>query len=325
MLIKTLEDANFNVDLVEGGTELVLACPLCYDERRRLYIEAATGLWICFKCHARGHLRGLLIEVCELTPNEAFPLERAIMGGEKKSVMHVPRPAPASTVELPEGFIPLDDSPAASVTMAAEYLRQRGVSPTLAPELGIGFCLTGRYAYRVIIPVYTEGKLRTFVARTWVPTERKKVLMPKGSQAERALFGYDTLPCKIGPAGPCVHPGGIILVEGIFDALRMWELGHFHTLATLGAHTTELQRVLVKRLKPSLVILLRDADDTGREAAIKEAREFAVNMLPVSIARLPEAGADPDSASPEHIRQALDAAKPVELDYGVEAMTEVYR
>lgn len=313
-----MSDKGFSVDIVEGGTELLISCPLCLDEGKpKLYVEVETGVWTCFKCHAKGHLRNLLIEVCELTFGEAVIAERAIAGYEEPHApMHVARPAPASTVELPSGFIPLGDSSSAYGKVACHYLEERGVTLAMAKEMKMGFCLTGLYAQRVIIPIYTQNKLRTFVARSWVETEQKKVLMPKGSQAERALFGYDWLPCK-------ERPGSIILVEGVFDALAMWQHGYFHTLATLGAHVTELQRSLLKRLEPQAVVLLRDADDAGREAAIKEARELATNMIPVSIATL--SSGDPGTAAITDIRRALDNARPVGLDFGIESQKEVHQ
>lgn len=312
-LISTIENAGFTVDLVEGGTELVMACPLCFSEVRKLYISTDHGAFICFVCNERGSLRRLLISVCELSFNDAAVLERSILGGKKRAAITVPRPAPPSTVELPSGF---QYDPGNG--LAAVYLASRGLLPAWVNALDIGYCLVGRYACRVIVPVYTQGALRTFVARTWRPEEKKKVLMPEGSQASRALFGYDGL------LTDRAYWKNLILVEGIFDALRMWEYGYRETLATLGAHTTELQRSLVKHLKPERVIILMDADDAGREAAIKEAREFVYDMLPVSIAQLPEC-TDPASASPADIRRALDTAKPVTLDYGIESQKEMHQ
>ncbi|KKK80989.1 hypothetical protein LCGC14_2817990, partial [marine sediment metagenome] len=95
-------------------------------------------------------------------------------------------------------------------------------------------------------------------------------------------------------------------------------------IATLGAHLTDLQRALVKQLKPKSVVLLRDGDDAGRKAAIKEGRELAYDMLNVSIASLPE-GTDPCSAEPKDIRRALDEARPVTVDYGIETQKEVHQ
>ena len=249
--------------------------------------------------------------MCDLSYQEAIILEQEIRGGEeKKPTMVVSRPSPPSSVELPPGF--QQDKGAG---LASNYLTSRGLDPYWTQLLGIGYCLVGKYHHRVIVPVDTQGALRTWVGRTWLPDEKKKVLMPEGSQAERALFGYDEMP----EAAPSV-----VLVEGVFDVLRLWELGHRAVMATLGAHLTDLQRALVKQLKPKSVVLLRDGDTAGRKAAIKEGRELAYDMLNVSIASLPE-GTDPCSAEPKDIRRALDEARPVTVDYGIETQKEVHQ
>lgn len=308
-LIQVLSEHGFSPDTVEGGTELVISCPLCFDERARLYISTDRGLWYCFHCKARGHLLHLLMKVCGLTPGEAYLAERAIWGGSPRGALPgaVHRPVP-SQVELPLGF-----QTDGGVGIVRDYFRFRGLNPRWIKEVGIGYCLTGAYHHRVIVPVYTQGELRTFVARTWLRDENKKVLMAEGSQAARALFGYDRPD----------DTGAVILVEGVFDAIRMWELGYPHTVATLGAHVTDQQRVLLKRLEPTHVILLRDADETGRESAIKEARELTMGaMLEVHIASLAEG--DPGTARPSDIQRALDTARPVTLDLGIEVLKEVH-
>ncbi|KKK74541.1 hypothetical protein LCGC14_2882730, partial [marine sediment metagenome] len=114
------------------------------------------------------------------------------------------------------------------------------------------------------------------------------------------------------------------LVEGVFDAMVMWQQGYPATIATLGAHITEVQRALVKRLGSISVVLLRDGDAAGRDGAIKDARELACDLLPVSIALLPD-GTDPASASRQDIERALQEARPVETEYGVETMREVHQ
>jgi DNA primase len=160
--------------------------------------------------------------------------------------------------------------------------------------------------------------MRTFVARSWLKDVRKKVLMPAGSQAERALFGYDTL------LNERRHWQDLILVEGVFGAMRMWRAGYRETVATLGAHVTELQRNLVKRLKPRYVVLLRDADEAGRDAEIKEAKALSEAMLNVKIAHLPN-GTDIDLATDTNILDAIQSARPVTHQLGIEAMKEEHQ
>lgn len=303
-LMDFLEGQGFSPDLVEGDTEIVIACPLCFDERKRLYISADQGLFICFHCDERGHLTRLLTDVCDLTVSQALTFDRELRVRGQRPPLPAPRhvPPPAE-VALPTGF--LTDG---GVGIVREYFRFRHLSPEWIRPLGVGYCLTGPYHHRVIVPVYTEGQLRTFVARTWVSEERKKVLMPKGSQAARALFGYDGLP------QPTEE---VILVEGVWDAMKLWEQGLTGAVATLGAHITELQRALLKQRGVKRVILLRDGDEAGRKAMAKEAQELAAAMLEVSVALLPE-GTDPGSATVKQIKKALDEAQDITVILGQE-------
>ena len=318
-LIRTLEEHGFLVGEAEGGAELTIACPLCFDERRRLYIASSSGLWICFRCQARGHLRRLLSDVCEMTINMAVSVERSLWGGAKHHPVPAqpsPRPGPA-TVTMPVGMIQDEGN-----GIATDYFNSRGLKSHWVQDYGVGYCLTGYYRHRVIIPVYTEGELRTFVARTWLDDGHKKVLMPAGSAASHALFGYDRPDIAFTKLDGHME---VILVEGVFDAFRMWELGHTDTLATLGAHTTDAQRRLLKRIGFQRVVLMRDADEAGLQASIEEARTMTAALMKVSIAALPQ-GTDPGTAEPRDIQRALDTAVPCEQNLGtVETLKEVYQ
>lgn len=314
MLVATLEEAGFRVAEVEGQTELLTTCHLCFDERPRLYIEADTGLWMCFRCGEKGNLLSLLVRQVELSFATAYPLAENIgvlPAVDTPVVIEAHRPPPPSSVLLPPAFIR-----DAGDRYAGDYFAGRGLHRHLVPEVGAGYCLTGYYAHRVIVPVVTQGALRTWIARSWKPLEKKKVLMAVESQASRALFGYDLL------VEERSYWKELIIVEGVFDALRLWDMGYRETIATLGAHITDLQLALLKRLKPEHVVIMRDADEAGDTAAIQEGRILLNNMFIVSIAHLP-VGTDPGEASALDIRTALDKAIPVTLDYGEESLREV--
>lgn len=313
-LIRVLEDAGMEVTPAAGGEELTIPCPLCFDEKSRLYINASSGLWICHLCGERGNLARIFLDLCDLTLTEAMMLVKDIRGSTER-----PR-RPHAVRRLKERPLEVAMAPGAldRPLLAASYLEGRGLDAKWVEEVGIKVCLSGPYKYRIIIPVYTEGQLRTFVARSMSIYEHKKVLMPSGSQASKALFGYDRV------VKGREYWTSLIIVEGVFDAIRMWQIGYGETVATLGAHITEDQRRLLKRLKPDAVILLRDADDAGRESTIKEARELRAAMFNVSIATLPE-GTDPGSATPQAIKQSLDTAWNVVVDYGSASLEEVQR
>ena len=319
-LTRVLEEHNFTPELREGGTEVSIPCPLCFDEQSRLYINTNTGLWICFRCSSRGNLITLGTDLLEMGELEARETALSIRGPEGRDIP-IQAAAPTLTapteeagIELPEGFI-WDDGEG----LAATYLHaSRRVNRVWVREFGMGYVLQGYYAGRIVVPVMTGGVLRTWVARDWTEAAEKKVLMPRDSQAGRALFNYDRL-----SKAPVPHSGTII-VEGVFDALALLEHNLSHVVATLGAHITDQQRRLLKRLGRTNVVLLRDGDTAGRTAAIEEARELHAARFDVSIAQLPD-DVDPGSATVEELTAALHQAKTVDQDVGLEALREVHQ
>ncbi len=318
-LINTLETANFTPNLVASGTELTITCPLCWDDKPRLYISTVSGLWYCFKCNRKGNLLSFLTDICDLDYSTAFIASQLIKEKEEYNLPIIKkRKDPISSLTdavcLPTDFMNINKRVFTNklVSPGLRYLEERGINEELAKQYGIGYCITGPYSYRVIVPVYTEGELKTFVARSWLKSPLKKVLMPPGSTASQALFNYDS---------PRNALQETILVEGVFDALKLIPTVP-NVIATLGAHITTEQRLLLKRKGDTNVILLRDGDKAGLEASIKEARLLKAAMMNVKIAILPE-GKDPNSATLEEVYKALDNAKLIEKDYGVESLREV--
>lgn len=301
-----LQQQGLDPEFAEGGTELKLSCPLCLDDFKRFYISTSNGTWLCFRrsCNRRGSLLTLLIEVCELNPEEALLAERSIRGESKPLPVVQPTEQviqPQKVVQLPPGFT-LETSPTGP---AGGYCRRREIDFDTARKYKIGYCLVGKYHHRVVIPVYTGNTLRTFVARTWVADEKKKVLLPKGSDASRALFNYDYI----------ANTGYLIVVEGAFDCLRLVSMGVKNVVATLGAHLTDHQRRLLRGR--GKIVILNDGDQAGREAAIAQARELIAVGCEVRIAKLPD-GEDPGSAKEEDVIDAIEFAELADEFVGME-------
>lgn len=87
---------------------------------------------------------------------------------------------------------------------AYAYLKKRGVTDRQIKRYKIGITETGPYAYRVVIPVYVEGKLEGLVCRALKSDQDPKY---KNSMGDKGVWGLHT------DAETCV------LVEGVFDAL----------------------------------------------------------------------------------------------------------
>lgn len=312
LLLSTLDAAGIDARATSGGEELVMDCPIC-DAPQKLYLNTVTGMWVCFKGEAdgeRGGLHKFLLNACGLEPFDAYSLSVRIRGRSSKT----PSSAAQALLSLPQQSsqaprsVTLPDEFVLNHATARRYLEQRGVDPALCAGYGIGYCPSGFFEGRVIVPVYTENRLLTFVARSVLPDAERKVLMPRGSDAKHALFNHAS-----------VQPPLCVLVEGVFDALKMPSLA----IATLGAHLSEYQRRSLKRLGYTHVVLMRDGDQTGIDAAIKEALELRAAMFSeVHMAMLPR-GMDPGAASTQDLEQALAEMRYVDVDYGRAVLKEV--
>ena len=308
LLFSVMANAGFDYFYAGAGQEIKFACPECQDDRERLYMSTSSGLWICHHCKEKGNLFFFLYKYCDIGDAwETEQLVSEIRGGREDLSLPTPRPSLEPVkVELPKAFTEGGE-------IVDKFLQSRNISSSWGSAFGIGHCLFGRYSYRIIVPVYTNWEIKTFVARTWLPNaiNTSKVLMPSNSLASEALFGYDILTREVSDY--------LFIVEGVFDAMHVMESVGGNCVATLGAHMTDAQRRLVQQSGFSNIILLRDNDQAGREAVIKEARELKAMMLNVSIATLPE-GKDPGDATPSELAEAINNAVEVKEDYGTESI-----
>ena len=324
-----LVDQGLDPHFAEDEEEILITCTTC--DEPKLYVNAGEGMWTCFKCEQHGGLFELLNQMIGLSPTEAFHAIRQLRTQETPRLplweisydergQERVRPLPTSavsTVTLPPQMIPFsvgDFNPIG--TPYRTYLASRGVGPGVAEDYGMGYCLTGRYHHRIIIPVTHGGALFTFVARSiqnhcgecgptggvapGIPCNHgwRKVLYPSGSSPSRTLFNAER-------ATQRAQDGYLIIVEGIFDALRLRE----HAVALLGSSLSASQARQAQALRPQKVTVCMDGDKEGRAAA-QEAAKRLVSMMPLAdicIAALPE-GEDPASASWPDLSRALDRA-----------------
>src|SRR6478672_7100016 len=118
-LFDWLEDQGHQPELVEDDDELIICCPLCADDRPRLYINVERGQWLCFHCHEEGSLYRLLTQVGGLGPSEAFDLNRQFTQARNQDelddffdVRKQEKAAAAPVVlELPMSFQPITNAP----------------------------------------------------------------------------------------------------------------------------------------------------------------------------------------------------------------------
>lgn len=93
---------------------------------------------------------------------------------------------------------------------AWKYLIKRSITPEQIKRYNIGLCMSGRFSYRIIIPVLWKGYLKAVVARDFTGQSKAKYLNSRGTKWIWNL--------KYKPSNP---PGHVILSEGAFKSMSI--------------------------------------------------------------------------------------------------------
>lgn len=296
-----LEDWAYNRLVIVGksGDELVVECPWC--SRPKLYLSIRRKRYLCFRGCSQGavarlvaHVDGISLKAAgqklDSGPRTATDLADAISRLRRG---HRNEPPDPPQIPLPPEFVPCFDG---EWWRVPRYVATRGISERALIRHGIGYARRGRYRDRLIVPI-VFGEYRAFIARlmgspqarAWVTREGKTVtppryLTPRDAEIGRAIFWGDRV-----EAGD-----DVIVVEGVFDAIRLIDLG-FVAVATLGKRTTTEQLGALVHSGASSLTWLYDSDavTSSMTEAAKAASLAATGKLTVFVAELPD-GYDPD-------------------------------
>jgi DNA primase len=291
-----------------AGAEVTAECPDC-EKFGSFYVNADSGAFVCFSCEFRGktltplvaHVEGLTWEQArryifkhsvELRRREdLFTLADRVRALRPHAIEDEPEMEPID-VELPRAFRPvyLDGKWA-----LPHYLKKRHIKSRTARAWRLGFCRSGRYAGRLIIPIVCP-RGRSWTARDMTDEQEPKYLNPPGADHRQLLIGWNMARMT----------GDIVLVEGPTDAIRLWQ----HNLSALGLGGKELhdeQRAQLFAL-PSDTAITVILDPEERKAPFTVAEKLAAHFNHIYIGRLPD-GVDPGKSSRTQAYRALDRAR----------------
>lgn len=231
-------------------------CPICSHEIKGLddgdgkgnlevnYKRSVYKCWVCAETHdTYGSLYKLLKKYGNAKQLKKYLLLKPEDDGEQPKRNFV-------QIRLPKEFIPFKDASLGlkmtpHYKQAMNYLQKRNVTDLMIQMYNIGFCYSGHYEHRIIIPSYdSENGLNYFIARSYLNNTKMKYKNPEVDKESllwnEHLINWDET---------------VYIVEGAFDSIFLP-----NSIPMLGKFMTQnLFNKLYDNAKKVVIVLDPDA------------------------------------------------------------------
>lgn len=252
-----------------------VACPFCTgNPGYHLGYEQdghGTG-FVCYRCGGKGGVK-TIAALCHVSTEEAKAIIEEY--GGRAYTFRVKKWKDwelDSDVDEPSGAMELSGR-------GAKYLTERGFDAEVLQKLWDvkQFGPTGKYKFRIYIPIKFQGHTISYTCRSYVGCETRYLSCPSALEKiphKQILYGIDEVP----------NNKRIVVVEGCTD---VWRLGP-GAVATFGTKFTHSQIKLLSKFRK--IVLLRDMDAAGATAWGKLEKTILALGLDVSVVALDGVG-----------------------------------
>jgi DNA primase len=345
------------VALKKRGKNFVGLCPFHPEKTPSFSVSPDKQMYYCFGCQAGGNVFSFLVEYEKLTFPDAV---RAL--GERTDVEVPDRETIADDPNAPLYHANrlaaefyhrhLMESPEAE--MARSYLAERGIERQASETFLLGWApdewdaLTGeasrqgieaqiliaagvaarsektggtydRFRGRLCFPIRSVGGKVIALSGRRLDNEEPKYLNSSDTRVfskGRTLFNLDLARSQIR------RQGAVIVVEGNFDLVGLYQAGFRNVVAPLGTAMTNAQARILKRYT-STAYLAYDGDTAGERSAFRASDLLLAAGFAVRVVSLPE-GRDPDDVIRDGGAEAFAALIEAGQDV-IDAKLEVVR
>ena len=230
----------------DSRDETLYHCPFCKHHKKKLSVNVTKGFFKCWVCDTKGAISYLIKRFGTIDDRHDWALlDQEVDFSTMDLIFNQPEEK-LPPVKLPSEYMCLakKDLPPAAKD-AISYLWSRGIGHKDILYYKIGFCLTGKYKKRIIIPSFDEeGNCNYFVARSY----SGDWLSYKNPPASKNIIFNDLLIDWTKP---------ITLVEGPFDSIKMG-----NSIPILGStlkETTKLFKKIAEKQTKVFIGLDEDA------------------------------------------------------------------
>ena len=227
---------------LKKADEYMYWSPFTSHHKPKLQINVKTGKWHCWVSNQGGHNLFQLFKKLNASKNDYDDLSE-IFGDVKR---YKTKKESVKRLSLPKEFKSiLDDCDNIVKRHALAHLKKRGIGATDMIRYNIGYCDSGLYSDRVIVPSYdSEGNLNYFIARSIFDGGMKY----KNPPVSKDVIGFELFINWDEP---------IILCEGVFDAIAVKR----NAIPLFGKTIpkTLMKKIFEKRVSKIYILLDNDA------------------------------------------------------------------
>lgn len=343
------------LSLRKAGRNLLGLCPFHQEKTPSFTVSPEKQIFYCFGCGAGGHVFAFLMKINGMSFPDAV---RYLAEKTGVVVDGLDREQDYGKQSIREQIISVNQLAAefftktlysAAGNSAREYLSRRGLNEETARRFSLGYsppawtnlrdffqrrgtaldlvCQAGliiaknadyydRFRGRLIFPIFNStGAIVAFGGRSLDDSVPKYLNSPETPVYTKGKNLYGLFLTREAIRARDL----VVLVEGYFDLLSLWNVGIENCVATLGTALTAEQVDLLRRFTRNVVVLF-DSDQAGQKAMRRSLELFLTSGVQARVLVLPK-GDDPDSFVRAHgktrLTSEIDAAYPL-VDYFIE-------
>lgn len=187
--------------------EYLFRCPFCHHHKKKLSINITSNKWKCWVCDAKGARIISLLKRMN-APRDVIKKFKEVLG--ETDVSKYAAVEQNTDIQLPAEYHPLwKVQKSYPYLHAISYLKDRGITSEEIFRYRMGYCESGTYAGRIIVPSYDkDNKLNYFTARSFYEGSIKY----KNPPVSKNVVIFENLIDWDEP---------VILCEGMFDAIAL--------------------------------------------------------------------------------------------------------